>query len=58
MDKNALRAMLSSKTSEYQKEVVVYAGNPTPERKNAIPRSRNYRTEEYNKYLAEIGVSK
>jgi hypothetical protein len=50
--------MLSSKTSEYQKEVVVYAGNPTPERKNAIPRSRNYRTEEYNKYLAEIGVSK
>jgi ribosomal protein L13 len=56
MDKNALRAMLDQKATEFKQshDVTVYAGNPNPTRKNAIPRSRNYRSEEYDKYVQDL----
>jgi ribosomal protein L13 len=56
MDKNALRQMLDQKSAEFQqnKDVKVYAAIPDPVRKNAIPRSRNYLTESYDKYVGEL----
>jgi ribosomal protein L13 len=60
MDKNALRNMLDQKSAEFKQSnnVTVYAGNPNPERKNAIPRSRNYRSEEYDKYVQELKAAR
>lgn len=56
MDKNALRQMLDQKSAEFKQsnDITVYAGNPNPVRQNAIPRSRNYLTESYDKYVGEL----
>lgn len=48
--------MLDQKSTEFKQsnDITVYAGNPNPVRQNAIPRSRNYLTESYDKYVGEL----